>query len=56
MKDPSGNWRDPPSPYPCIETGDSKMNLNDFISIDPEVGWGAVYRLSKFVPRFNSNY
>jgi len=36
---------------------DSKMNLNDFISMDPEVGWGAVYSLSEFVHRFGSqNY
>nr|XP_019575337.1 PREDICTED: protein N-terminal glutamine amidohydrolase isoform X2 [Rhinolophus sinicus] len=57
MKDSSGNWREPPPSYPCIETGDSKMNLNDFISMDPEVGWGAVYSLSEFVHRFGSqNY
>ncbi|XP_032171525.1 protein N-terminal glutamine amidohydrolase isoform X1 [Mustela erminea] len=94
MKDSSGNWREPPPSYPCIETGgrlpcwvssplcagfwklplrstggipglpllvstslgipDSKMNLNDFISMDPEVGWGAVYSLSEFVHRFGS--
>ena len=36
---------------------DSKMNLNDFISMDPEVGWGAVYSLPEFVHRFSSqNY
>ncbi|XP_011828418.1 PREDICTED: protein N-terminal glutamine amidohydrolase [Mandrillus leucophaeus] len=33
---------------------DSKMNLNDFISMDPEVGWGAVYTLSEFTHRFGS--
>ncbi|ERE80015.1 glutamine amidohydrolase [Cricetulus griseus] len=48
MKDPSGNWREPPPVYPCIETGDSKMNLSDFISMDPEVGWGAVCTLSLY--------
>ncbi|XP_049710059.1 protein N-terminal glutamine amidohydrolase isoform X3 [Elephas maximus indicus] len=56
MKDSSGNWREPPPPYPCIETGDSKMNLNDFISMNPEVGWGAVYTLSEFVRRFGSKH
>ncbi|XP_008586725.1 PREDICTED: protein N-terminal glutamine amidohydrolase isoform X5 [Galeopterus variegatus] len=57
MKDSSGNWKEPPPPYPCIETGDCKMNLNDFISMDPEVGWGAVYTLSEFAHRFGSkNY
>lgn len=36
---------------------DSKMNLNDFISMDPAVGWGAVYTLSEFLHRFSSkNY
>ncbi|XP_042529171.1 protein N-terminal glutamine amidohydrolase isoform X1 [Dipodomys spectabilis] len=54
MKDSSGNWREPPPPYPCIETEDSKMNLDDFISMDPDVGWGAVYTLSEFVHRFSS--
>ncbi|XP_051015593.1 protein N-terminal glutamine amidohydrolase isoform X1 [Acomys russatus] len=54
MKDSSGNWKEPPPEYPCIETGDSTMNLNDFISMDPEVGWGAVYTLSAFVHRFSS--
>ncbi|XP_006879374.1 PREDICTED: protein N-terminal glutamine amidohydrolase [Elephantulus edwardii] len=56
MKDSSGNWREPPPPYPCIETGDSKMNLNDFISMNPAVGWGAVYTLSEFVHRFGSEH
>nr|XP_020820648.1 protein N-terminal glutamine amidohydrolase [Phascolarctos cinereus] len=54
MKDSSGNWREPPPPYPCIQTGASKMNLNDFISMNPEVGWGAVYTLPDFVHRFGS--
>ncbi|XP_013363383.1 PREDICTED: protein N-terminal glutamine amidohydrolase isoform X3 [Chinchilla lanigera] len=54
MKDSSGNWREAPPPYPCIETGDCKMNLNDFISMDPEVGWGAVYTLPEFAHRFSS--
>uniref|UniRef100_A0A8C5KW33 Protein N-terminal glutamine amidohydrolase n=1 Tax=Jaculus jaculus TaxID=51337 RepID=A0A8C5KW33_JACJA len=48
MKDSSGNWKEPPLAYPCIETGDSKMNLNDFISMDPEVGWGSIYTLPEF--------
>ncbi|XP_005002664.3 protein N-terminal glutamine amidohydrolase isoform X2 [Cavia porcellus] len=54
MKDSSGNWKEAPPPYPCIETGDYKMNLNDFISMDPEVGWGAVYTLPEFAHRFSS--
>lgn len=33
---------------------DSKMNLDDFISMNPEVGWGSVLSLSDFVHRFGS--
>ncbi|XP_028917761.1 protein N-terminal glutamine amidohydrolase isoform X5 [Ornithorhynchus anatinus] len=53
MKDSSGNWRAPPPLYPCIETADSKMNLDSFISMNPETGWGAVYPLPDFVRRFS---
>uniref|UniRef100_A0A5F9C8W1 WDYHV motif-containing protein 1 n=1 Tax=Oryctolagus cuniculus TaxID=9986 RepID=A0A5F9C8W1_RABIT len=57
MKISSGNWRELPPPTPSIETGDSKMNLNDFISVDPKMGWGAVYMLSEFAQWFgNKNY
>uniref|UniRef100_A0A8C9G3V0 Uncharacterized protein n=1 Tax=Pavo cristatus TaxID=9049 RepID=A0A8C9G3V0_PAVCR len=31
---------------------DSKMNLDDFISMNPEVGWGSVFPLPAFVYRF----
>ncbi|XP_015472493.1 protein N-terminal glutamine amidohydrolase isoform X3 [Parus major] len=54
MKDADGKWQKPPPPYPCIETADSKMNLDDFISMNPEVGWGSVFSLSDFVHRFGS--
>ncbi|KAF4798173.1 Protein N-terminal glutamine amidohydrolase [Turdus rufiventris] len=54
MKDANGEWQKPPPPYPCIETADSKMNLDDFISMNPEVGWGSVFSLSDFVHRFGS--
>lgn len=54
MKDANGKWQKPPPPYPCIETADSKMNLDDFISMNPEVGWGSVFSLSDFVHRFGS--
>lgn len=33
---------------------DSKMNLDDFISMNPEVGWGSVFSLSDFVHQFGS--
>lgn len=52
MKDSSGEWRMPPPPYPCIETAESKMNINSFISMDPKVGWGEVNTLTEFVQRF----
>ncbi|XP_068861532.1 protein N-terminal glutamine amidohydrolase isoform X3 [Aphelocoma coerulescens] len=54
MKDVNGKWQKPPPPYPCIETADSKMNLDDFISMNPEVGWGSVFSLSDFVHQFGS--
>ncbi|XP_066846820.1 protein N-terminal glutamine amidohydrolase isoform X2 [Anser cygnoides] len=58
MKDANGEWQKPPPSYPCIETADSKMNLDDFISMNPKVGWGSVLPLSDFVRRFGrlTNY
>ncbi|KAM9188223.1 protein N-terminal glutamine amidohydrolase-like isoform 3-T3 [Mergus octosetaceus] len=52
MKDADGKWQKPPPSYPCIETADSKMNLDDFISMNPKVGWGSVLPLSDFVRQF----
>ncbi|XP_067387206.1 protein N-terminal glutamine amidohydrolase isoform X2 [Emydura macquarii macquarii] len=52
MKDASGHWQKPPPSYPCIETADSKMNLDDFISMNPKVGWGSVFLLPDFVDRY----
>ncbi|XP_069051007.1 protein N-terminal glutamine amidohydrolase [Lepisosteus oculatus] len=52
MRDANGAWRVPPPPYPCIETPESKMNLDDFISMDPRRGCGSVYTLTEFVQRF----
>ncbi|KAJ8395294.1 hypothetical protein AAFF_G00034960 [Aldrovandia affinis] len=52
MKDVSGAWRMPPPPYPCIETAESKMNLNDFICMDSHVGCGNVYNLTEFINQF----
>ncbi|XP_056335842.1 protein N-terminal glutamine amidohydrolase [Danio aesculapii] len=52
MKDSDGNWRMPPPAYPCLETSESKMNLDDFICMDPRVGYGEVYSLSDFVKHF----
>ncbi|XP_030645274.1 protein N-terminal glutamine amidohydrolase isoform X2 [Chanos chanos] len=55
MKDPSGTWRMPPPPYACIETAESSMNLDDFISMDAKKGWGQVYDLPEFVQLFGGN-
>ncbi|XP_068253024.1 protein N-terminal glutamine amidohydrolase-like [Nyctibius grandis] len=52
MKDANGKWQKPPPSYPCIETADSKMNLDDFISMNPKVGWSSVVCLPDFVHRF----
>ncbi|XP_051948761.1 protein N-terminal glutamine amidohydrolase [Xyrauchen texanus] len=52
MKDCDGNWRMPPPTYPCIETSESKTNLDDFICMDAQVGYGEVYDLSDFVQHF----
>ncbi|XP_067323408.1 protein N-terminal glutamine amidohydrolase [Anolis sagrei] len=52
MKDASGNWLKPPPLYPCIETADFKMNLDSFISMNPDVGWGSVFSLPDFVQAF----
>ncbi|TSK31442.1 Protein N-terminal glutamine amidohydrolase [Bagarius yarrelli] len=55
MKNPNGTWRMPPPPYPCIETTESRMNLDDFISMDSSVDLGKVYKLSEFVQHFGAN-
>ncbi|XP_075438357.1 protein N-terminal glutamine amidohydrolase isoform X1 [Ascaphus truei] len=54
MKDSSSNWTKPPPPYACIQTADSTMNLDDFISMDPQVGWGSVYTLPDFAQRYST--
>ncbi|KAK1805032.1 hypothetical protein P4O66_019393 [Electrophorus voltai] len=53
MKYSNGAWRMPPPAYPCIQTTESKMNLDDFISMDATVGCGEVYKLSDFVDRMH---
>uniref|UniRef100_A0A7M4EN68 Protein N-terminal glutamine amidohydrolase n=1 Tax=Crocodylus porosus TaxID=8502 RepID=A0A7M4EN68_CROPO len=52
MKDSSGKWLKPPPSYPCIETADARMNLDDFIGMDPNVGWGSVFLLPDFKVHF----
>ncbi|KAM9384289.1 protein N-terminal glutamine amidohydrolase [Pholidichthys leucotaenia] len=55
MRNPDGSWKMPPPPYPPIRTGENHMNLNDFISMDATVGWGAVLSLDHFLHRFSSS-
>ncbi|XP_068188684.1 protein N-terminal glutamine amidohydrolase isoform X2 [Antennarius striatus] len=55
MKNPDGSWKMPPPPYPPIHTTDCRMNLDDFISMDPAVGWGRVFSLDQFLQRYLSN-
>ncbi|KAG8441615.1 hypothetical protein GDO86_010704 [Hymenochirus boettgeri] len=52
MKDSRSNWTKPPPPYPCLQTAESSMNLHDFISMNPNVGWGTVYTLEDFTKQF----
>ncbi|XP_073337994.1 protein N-terminal glutamine amidohydrolase [Pagrus major] len=55
MKNPDGSWRMPPPPYPPIHTAESQMNLDDFISMNPAVGWGRVFSLDHFLQRYTGN-
>lgn len=58
MKKADGTWMKPPPPYPCImpppsDSGTTTThNLDDFISVDPSVGFGDVLSLTEFVKRF----
>lgn len=55
MKNPDGSWRMPPPPYPPIHTAESRMNLDDFISMDAAVGWGRVFSLDHFLLTYTGN-
>ncbi|XP_058475381.1 protein N-terminal glutamine amidohydrolase [Solea solea] len=54
MKTSDGSWRMPPPPYPPVHTAESHMNLDDFISVDPAVGWGTVFRLDHFLQSYTT--
>ncbi|KAM9737365.1 protein N-terminal glutamine amidohydrolase [Menidia menidia] len=55
MKNPDGSWKMPPPTYPPIHSAESQMNLDDFISMNPAVGWGTVYGLDQFLQRYTGN-
>ena len=54
MKDSKGGWTKPPPSYDCIATEETSNNIDDFISMDPDRGWGTVLDLSQFVNLFTS--
>ncbi|XP_077993403.1 protein N-terminal glutamine amidohydrolase-like isoform X2 [Glandiceps talaboti] len=47
-----GEWQSPPPTYPCIETEASKMNLDDFINMNRDVGQGEVINLEDLNSKF----
>uniref|UniRef100_A0A3Q2R378 Protein N-terminal glutamine amidohydrolase n=1 Tax=Fundulus heteroclitus TaxID=8078 RepID=A0A3Q2R378_FUNHE len=55
MRNPDGTWKMPPPPYPALQTAECQMNLDDFISMNPAVGWGTVYSLDQFLHTYTGN-
>ncbi|XP_054878491.1 protein N-terminal glutamine amidohydrolase-like isoform X2 [Poeciliopsis prolifica] len=55
MRNPDGTWKMPPPPYAPIQTAESQMNLDDFISMSPADGWGTVYSLDHFLLTYTGN-
>ena len=49
-----GNFIKPPPPDKCIETKTSKMNLQDFTSMDSKIGFGSILNLQEFERKFKS--
>ncbi|XP_040580352.1 protein N-terminal glutamine amidohydrolase [Lepeophtheirus salmonis] len=49
MINENGVWRRPPPPQSLISTPESKNNIQQFISMDSEVGWGKVMTLHEFI-------
>ena len=56
MKAENGDWIKPPPLYPCIQTSQSSNNITNFVSVDPNVGWGDVHTLKSFNERFLENH
>ncbi|KAM9339862.1 protein N-terminal glutamine amidohydrolase [Symphorus nematophorus] len=55
MRNLDGSWTMPPPLYPPICTAESHMNLDDFISMNPAVGWGRVFSLDRFLQTYTGN-
>ncbi|KAM9838622.1 protein N-terminal glutamine amidohydrolase [Aulostomus maculatus] len=55
MKNADGSWKMPPPPYPPIHTAEAQMNLDDFISMEPGVGWGTVLSLDDLLQCYVGN-
>lgn len=47
-----GSWMSPPPSYPCIQTEDTKNNITEFISMDPNFKHGKVLSFEEFVRYF----
>lgn len=54
MKDANGEWIKPSPNYPCIQTSKSCNNIDIFISMDKNVGWGEVLSLKQFIDLFSN--
>ena len=52
-----GSWLATPPHYPCIETSNSKMNIDKFwsMSLSGDTTYGEVYTLQKFIESFLKN-
>lgn len=64
MRKEDGTWLKPPPPYPCIQGNDSRStsstspnslahNLDQFISMETNTGFGEVMSLTDFVRKFH---
>lgn len=53
MRNADGNWISPPPNYPCIVTPECSDNLESFIRMDPDVGWGEIHDAQTFFQRFS---
>uniref|UniRef100_A0A1A7YPB5 Protein N-terminal glutamine amidohydrolase n=2 Tax=Iconisemion striatum TaxID=60296 RepID=A0A1A7YPB5_9TELE len=52
MRNPDGSWKMPPPSYPPLQTSEWQMNLDNFISMSPAVGWGTVFSLNQFLQKY----